>query len=131
MHVEPQPLGQKLVGNQHAVRRDDYDVGRQLDARVQPLRLQHPQAEPFGRLPGGGRLQTTTASAGSIWSRDDDVDRMETRELLEHARSERRGRGNRDAHWSREVRPRLSRARPAWAAAQPSRRGAARARHDR
>jgi hypothetical protein len=98
MDVQPQPLGQNLFRDQEPVRRNDNGVRSEIHAGLRPSRLQHGDTEALRRFLGRRRPRPTAASTRRIGPGQHRGDLVIRRQPLEDIRSERRRRGDGQAH---------------------------------
>ena len=96
MDVEPLPLTEELHGDQQPVRAHDDGRRTQVEAGLRALRLEDRHAETLGDALRRGWSQLPAAPLRRIGSREQGGDLVPDSESLQHVRSERRRRGDRD-----------------------------------
>ena len=69
--VEPEPLVEQRLGDDEAVRDRDDDRGTEIEARLEPLGLEHGDPEAFRGLLGRRRHELATSARRRIRPRED------------------------------------------------------------
>jgi hypothetical protein len=97
VHVQPQSPLEHGLGDQQTVGRDDHRPHLGVEV-VEPLGLAHLDPEPLRGLLRRRRRELPPAAARTVRPREEVLDVVLRGEPLEHVRSERRGRGDRQLH---------------------------------